>query len=223
MNTSYLNLDLSTLWATAFSYGFLGSLHCLGMCGPIALTIPLNRENRFLLILENLLYNFGRVTAYLFLGLLAGLLSNVLTATGWQTVFSLISGLFLIFLAFYRHIPLPLWAGNGLQKHMANILKKFFEKKNQIYLFFFGILNGFLPCSFVYGALIGALNSGQLLSGISFMLFFGIGTIPAMFAMANFGSFLQKFFLSKLKFFPQAIMVGLGIILILRSFGLFHH
>mgnify|MGYP002374950045 FL=1 len=83
----------------AISLGFLGSFHCISMCGPIALTIPVKRNSTFSIISGSLIYNFGRILTYGSMGLLFGILGRGVTLAGWQGVLSIVLGVtILIFL-----------------------------------------------------------------------------------------------------------------------------
>ncbi|MBL4586245.1 MAG: sulfite exporter TauE/SafE family protein [Flavobacteriales bacterium] len=80
---------------TALILGLVGSLHCLGMCGPIVLIVP-KRTGRFSSVLDPLLYHAGRLMTYALLGLVAGLIGGRLAVFGGQQRLSLIIGLLIL-------------------------------------------------------------------------------------------------------------------------------
>ena len=88
------------LW-TAFTLGLLGSLHCVGMCGPIALALPYARESRFKTLSMVLQYNFGRITTYMIVGFLIGFLGKGLFLAGLQSWLSVFLGVVLLGITFF--------------------------------------------------------------------------------------------------------------------------
>ena len=91
------------LW-TAFSIGLLGSLHCIGMCGPIAFALPLNRQNNFQASLGGLTYNLGRLLTYFLLGSLFGVLGFGFALAGAQQWISIVVGVFMISTVIYSSL-----------------------------------------------------------------------------------------------------------------------
>jgi sulfite exporter TauE/SafE len=176
------------LW-TAFLIGLLGSLHCVGMCGPIALALPYQAKTRSLTILNVLLYNVGRITTYAIIGLLPGLLGLGLALSGFQRNVSLTLGIVffvaaLFSLGFFRsNHQLPIFEQfyQGVQKRLSNML----GSKKRYAFYTIGFVNGFLPCGLIYMALAGALVQFDLLGSMSYMIFFGLGTIPLMLLVAT--------------------------------------
>ena len=172
---------------TAFLVGLMGSLHCVGMCGPLVLAMPLPRKAMYSQLKARLLYNLGRTTTYAFLGAIVGLLGRGFVLTASQQWLSILVGVLIA-----SSLLIPLRYVNQMNvylptKHLSNYLKsKFallFQRKGLSTSYFFGVLNGFLPCGLVYLALAGALATGDLVSGIFYMILFGLGTIPLMLAM----------------------------------------
>jgi sulfite exporter TauE/SafE len=182
------------IW-TAFIIGLVGSLHCVGMCGPIALALPVSFSTRFSLALSRLLYNLGRVVTYSLLGALFGLLGKGFVLAGLQQVLSIALGamlLFMVFTSFNSESKLlsfgPL---NKLAGHVKIALGKLLGTSTQSSLFTLGLLNGLLPCGFVYLGIFGALNTGGVLSGMLYMALFGLGTLPLMFAVSLMSSLVS--------------------------------
>ena len=63
------------LW-TALVLGLAGSFHCIGMCGPIAFVLPINRSSKTSLFYQIFLYHFGRLLSYSMIGLLFGFIGK---------------------------------------------------------------------------------------------------------------------------------------------------
>lgn len=167
------------IW-TAFILGIAGSLHCLGMCGPLALALPAGSGTRGHFVTGRLVYNLGRVVTYACLGAVFGLVGQTFALAGWQRGLSIASGCLML---------LAIWGGHRLAggiplKGLRPLWSKLLATKTHSSLFAIGILNGLLPCGLVYGALAGAAASGHALQGALFMVLFGFGTLPAMFAVS---------------------------------------
>lgn len=177
--------------------GFLGSMHCIGMCGPIALALPSGSFRSFSFYFGRVLYNFGRVITYSFFGLIFGLLGKSFSfiSIEFQQGITIATGFVILLIvitpqSFKTKIYGKLSFINFTSK-IKNYFSTLFKKGSYSSLFFIGILNGFLPCGFVYVGLAGALVTGEVLSGIYYMALFGIGTIPVMFGTALAGNFIS--------------------------------
>ncbi len=211
-------------YLTALAIGFFGSLHCIGMCGPIAVALPITGSNAMSFIIGRLLYNIGRVISYVILGSLFGLLGSRIVLFGFQQSLSIAIGLLIII-----YVLLPkkwkhkLSAAAPAQK-IINPLKsnigKLFQRSSFSSLFIIGFLNGFLPCGFVYIGLAGAMAAGDAISGMGVMAMFGIGTIPAMFAASVFGKFINLNIRRKLTKAIPVLALLLALVFILRGLNL---
>jgi len=183
------------LWS-AFILGLAGSLHCVGMCGPIALMIPTgNGKQKWLSLL---LYHSGKILTYLIIGTFFGLIVGTLNSYSTQIVFTFISGGLLVAFAL---LPSFLnWVekkGYSTFNSLINFKTKLARSlnKNKIeYSFYIGFLNGFLPCAMVYSAAIMALAQQSLLDSLLVMLLFGLGTIPLLSLFYFFSSQLKAKF-----------------------------
>lgn len=204
---------------TAFILGFAGSLHCVGMCGPIVLALPGSADkSRVHFWFGRLLYNGGRLITYILLGLLFGAVGQIISLAGFQSVLSIALGTIIILSLF---LPLnkvlttfshsPLW---------KKTLGRLFVKKSFTALMGIGILNGFLPCGLVYTALAGAVASGDSLYGASFMALFGLGTLPALLVLAQIAKISRPNWQNLIKRTLPAMAFILGILLILRGLSL---
>lgn len=179
---------------SALTVGFFGSFHCAGMCGPIAMALPNADQPMTSLFVSRLLYNVGRVTTYSIFGALVGLLGHSLSINGWQSDISILSGIIIILFVLFNTQAVQTKINHRIYKFTASlkkILGSFMQKKSFASLYFIGVLNGFLPCGFVYLALAGAASSHGVLEGMSYMALFGLGTIPMMLILSLSGSFIS--------------------------------
>src|SRR6202012_1275564 len=80
----------------AFLIGLFGSVHCIGMCGPLAFAVPSFDRRWWRVVLDKISYNAGRIITYSFLGLIIGLLGRQLWLAGLQQGVSIVSGLLII-------------------------------------------------------------------------------------------------------------------------------
>lgn len=168
----------------AISLGLLGSFHCIGMCGPIALSLPAKGNSFLQRIFSVLVYNSGRVITYTMLGLLAGAIGRSFALEGLQQPLSVTLGLLILLFVFIPHkytsrisFTKPVYL---IISRIKSSLVDLFKKRSYISLLLIGFLNGLLPCGLVYMALAGALATTGIMSGALFMIFFGLGTIPLM-------------------------------------------
>ncbi len=205
---------------TGFLVGLLGSFHCIGMCGPIAIALPKTNN----LVFSRLLYNFGRVITYSMLGLLFGLLGSRLEMFGLQRIISISLGV-LIILTVITPISYRIKLSNrlGLYK-LVGMLKmyfgKMFKNHSNSSMLVIGMLNGLLPCGFVYIGITGAIAVGSTLNGMLFMTMFGLGTLPVMLGASLIGSVINLNIRQKLTRLLPAFSLILAAIFILRGLNL---
>jgi sulfite exporter TauE/SafE len=179
------------IWS-AFILGLFGSMHCLGMCGPIALALPLNRSSKTQALLGALTYNLGRILTYAILGLVFGQIGRAFSLIGLQRWVSIGAGILLLVYVLFTYFikiqsnPFPFWTiGIG---RLKGSLQKQFKKRSLTSLLSIGLLNGLLPCGFVYFALVGAIGMATAIEGAGFMALFGLGTAPLMLAVNLLGN-----------------------------------
>ena len=211
------------IW-TALTLGFLGSFHCVGMCGPIALALPSTGKGKAKFLLNRLTYNFGRITTYALIGLLFGLLGKGFALAGAQKVLSITAGVLIILLAFLPTAFSQNLNPTGQLGKLVNWLKKQiqfqFRQRSFLSVYTIGIFNGFLPCGLVYLAAAGALTTETPLQGSLYMAAFGTGTLPAMLLLLFAGSFLNINWRNRIKKAMPVITVAMGIFLIVRGLEL---
>ena len=183
---------------TIISIAFLGSFgHCIGMCGGIVLaysTIKIEpASSKVTKTIAHLLYNFGRVLTYTVLGALFGAIGGVATfsntANGTLLIIAgvamILAGLSLMgkikFLTLIEH---SISSSNFYKQSFQKIL----HSKSNVSFFILGMLNGLLPCGFVYFFAIAAASTASPLYGALVMFIFGVSTIPAMFSLGFLSS-----------------------------------
>ena len=209
---------------TAFLIGLVGSLHCVGMCGPIALALP--SGNSFLpgLLFNRLMYNLGRILTYGLLGLLIGLVGQGFSMAGLQQVISILAGVAILIMVM---LPSALNQRIVLLKPAVDFtafLKRsfggLFRSKSALSTFYIGLLNGFLPCGLVYVALAGALATGGYLEGMAYMIVFGLGTLPMMLVVSMAGNYITLGLRRTFNRVIPVFMVALAMLFILRGLNL---
>ncbi|WP_370391392.1 sulfite exporter TauE/SafE family protein [uncultured Winogradskyella sp.] len=209
---------------SALILGLLGSLHCVGMCGPIAFMLPVDRTNSFKRITQITVYHIGRILAYSILGLLFGLIGKSLYLFGFQQQLSIIVGVLMIVLVI---IPYKTLGKYNLSRPINRIISKVksglgkaLKKKTADTFVTIGFLNGFLPCGLVYMAVFGAVATGSILEGSLYMILFGIGTIPLMTSAIYLGKFLNSNIKQRIQKAVPVFVVIIGALFILRGLGL---
>ncbi|WP_431106893.1 sulfite exporter TauE/SafE family protein [Winogradskyella poriferorum] len=209
---------------SAFILGLLGSLHCVGMCGPIAFMLPIDRSNSFKKVTQIGIYHIGRLLAYSLIGLVFGLLGKSLNLFGIQQQLSIAIGVLMIVVVL---IPYRTFAKYNLSKPLNKVISKVksnlgqaLKKKTPDTFLTIGLLNGFLPCGLVYMAVFGAIATGSLLQGSFYMVLFGLGTIPLMTTAIYLGKFLNHTIKQRIQKAIPVFVVIIGVLFILRGLGL---
>ena len=205
----------------AFMVGLLGSVHCIGMCGPLAFAIPSLKKGAGWLMLDKCLYQAGRIISYCLLGLIIGIIGNQLWMAGLQQGLSIFSGLLILLAAFSR-----IFKRSARNNTKYNLLLKPFNQlfgyalKHKANHLIIGMINGLLPCGFVYLALAGAVNMPGIAASVEYMFFFGLGTAPLMLLAAVTTGFTGPAIRNRINKVIPYMMVCLGIWFILRGLDL---
>ncbi len=205
---------------TAFILGLLGSFHCIGMCGPIAFVLPLDRSSKVKMLFQTFLYHFGRLITYASIGLVFGLIGKGLYLAGFQQRLSILMGVLMILTIL---IPAKVFNTRPLYKVIGKVKQQlglYLNKKSNKSIFLIGFFNGFLPCGLVYMALIGSIATSNTLSGALYMFLFGLGTVPMMTLAVYAGNFLKVSFRNKIQKAIPVFVVIIGLLFILRGLGL---
>lgn len=204
-----------------FLIGLLGSLHCIGMCGPIALLIPTSKKP-VLKFIQIITYNLGRVLTYSMFGLVFGLLGESLRLAKIQQYTSVVIGLVLIVIVVMSFFSSSSESKlNKLTMRLFNPVKKQLGKlltQNRKNLLLIGVLNGFLPCGLIYFALAASLTTSSITNSVIFMALFGLGTLPAMMFFMYFKSYINAKI--NVKRIVPYMLLAMGVLLVLRGMNL---
>jgi sulfite exporter TauE/SafE len=209
---------------TALLFGLISSFHCVGMCGPIAMMLPVDHANATRKAIQVMTYHFGRLTAYATIGLIFGALGKGFFLAGMQQQLSIAIGILMIV---FILVPERKLAQYNFSKPIYKVISKVktalgkqFKNKSYSSLFTIGLLNGFLPCGMVYVALFGAIAMQSVTYGVLYMLLFGLGTLPLMSLVIYVHSFITPTFRNRIQTFIPYLAVCIGCLFILRGLGL---
>jgi sulfite exporter TauE/SafE len=209
---------------SAFVLGLISSLHCIAMCGPIAMMLPVDHQNEAKKISQIVTYNLGRLTAYATIGLIFGLLGRGFFLAGLQQKMSVFIGIIMIIVVL---IPEKVFSKYNFSKPVYKIISKVksslgnqFKKRTYKSLFTIGLLNGFLPCGMVYVALFGAIAMQSASFGVLYMILYGLGTVPLMTIVVYVHSLIKLPFRNKIQKAIPYVAIVIGVLFILRGLGL---
>lgn len=204
----------------AFFIGLFGSIHCVGMCGPLALALPANNAGTLWLVFDKLIYQLGRVISYTLLGFIIGLIGKQVWLLGIQQSVSIISGILIIAAALARLFKWRFFnpkTGGPPALINRGLVYALQHKWGHLFI---GMLNGLLPCGFVYLALVGAVNTPSVVSSAQYMFWFGMGTLPLMLIAALSTGFFSLNIRRKLNSIIPYFMLCLGIWFVMRGLSL---
>ncbi|MEZ4792466.1 MAG: sulfite exporter TauE/SafE family protein [Gelidibacter sp.] len=211
------------LWS-ALIFGLLGSFHCVGMCGPIAFMLPVDRTNSTRKIFQVFAYHFGRIIAYSLIGLFFGLIGKSLYIFGLQQQLSIFIGILMVVAVL---IPANLFNRYNFSKPIYKLISKVksslgkaLKKKSADTFLTIGFLNGFLPCGLVYMAVFASITMQNVFYGSLYMALFGLGTIPLMTSAIYLGKFLNSTVKQRIQKVIPVFVVAIGLLFILRGLGL---
>ncbi|MBK7335403.1 MAG: sulfite exporter TauE/SafE family protein [Saprospirales bacterium] len=208
------------LW-TAFTIGLLGSLHCIGMCGPIALSLPYGGAGRLAAAGNGLLYNLGRTFTYVLIGSLFGLLGKGIFLAGYQSALSISMGVLMLILAFFStDLESRIARLSFLQKplfRLKSALGNLIRAKSHTSFLGIGMLNGLLPCGLVYMAVVGAVSTGSVWKGAAYMGLFGLGTIPLMLFTSLAGNWIGVQVRRRIRAVLPFMLALIAVLLIFRG------
>lgn len=207
----------------ALTLGLLGSIHCIGMCGPLVLAVPSSAHSKWRFIAERILYNSGRAVTYGMMGAVLGIVGKNVLLSVQQDVSMVLGVVILLTVSipfgfksrFEKFSPLKKVYG-FVQQYFSLML----HKRGYTALFILGMLNGLLPCGLVYTALLGAIAVADVWHSALFMIVFGLGTIPALVIVSLTGKIISVKFRSLLTRMIPVFSIALALILILRGMNL---
>jgi hypothetical protein len=213
-----------SLLISAFILGLMGSFHCAGMCGPIAIALPLHGNSVGGKIFGGSLYNLGRTITYGIMGALFGLLGQGVAMIGFQQKISVIMGSLMIisvlFPALFRNQYSMNKSWFSLVGRLKSTIGQMFSIRSYPSLFFIGMLNGLLPCGLVYMAIAGAIGTGSVTMGTFYMFLFGLGTIPMLLGISLAGNLVSVAVRKHINSLIPIMVVLVGIFFILRGLSL---
>ena len=209
---------------SGFTLGAARSLHCVGMCGPLSLALPIHHLSKIRKFISLLLYQFGRIVTYSTIGLIFGLAGRRIYISGYQQSFSIVMGLFVLSIAllyFIRkrtiHFSFLNQVYNAVQHLVAKLLK---SANNSIGFFLLGMANGLLPCGMVYIAIAATMSFSSITESVSFMAMFGAGTLPTMMLVGYAGQMINPVWRRYFRSLVPVFISIMGVILILRGMNL---
>jgi len=207
---------------TGFVLGLMGSFHCAGMCGPIALSIPLRGNNNFQKVTSGILYNLGRTVTYGIMGAFFGMIGQGFHMVGFQRWISIAMGSLMIIATLMPFLfkNISLTKSDFFTGKVRKAIQKLFQKRSYGALFLIGMLNGLLPCGLVYMAIAGAIGTGTVYYGIAFMVLFGLGTLPMMLLISLLGNLMSIPIRNRINKIIPYMVVVIGAIFILRGLSL---
>lgn len=203
--------------------GLVSSFHCVGMCGPLAMSLPVQHYSYSKKLAAILLYNAGRIATYILLGFIFGYAGRYIYLAGLQQSISVVSGVVVLFFSVHyfllkKNIS-PKWL-QSLHLQLQQAMSFFWGKQSLISFAGLGMVNGLLPCGMVYIAIAGAVSSSSVLNSMVFMGAFGAGTLPAMLALALFGLRINLASRNAIKKAMPYLMMVMALLLILRGLNL---
>ncbi len=214
---------METIFIPAFILGVISNLHCLGMCGPIALAIPLNRSSKSAMLFGILQYHLGRVLVYAILGYIVGYIGMGIKLFGVLQAISIIAGIGIIIYAWRNKLTFfknPFTSSLRHTSLLSRSMGKIMRSESPVKLFLLGVLNGLLPCGMVYTALITAVVLGTPLLSATSMLAFGLGTLPGLVAFSLFAQQLGNPIRSKINRYLPYLITVVGLLIVLRGMNL---
>lgn len=208
----------------AFALGLFGSLHCVGMCGPLLLALARGTAGRGRFVAGRAFYQFGRVVTYTLLGVAFGLMGGAARLAGAQQVLSIgLGAAILFYLILPKRVTARLSAARSVSGVLAGLksaLAPLMRSNAPASQFGVGLLNGLLPCGMVYVALAGALAQPSVVESAAFMALFGLGTLPAMTAVSIAPSFVSVQARASLRRLTPITTAVIAVLLIVRGLAL---
>ena len=212
------------IYISALVIGLVGSIHCAGMCGPIAIALPLHGQNMLQKMLGGVLYNLGRTFTYGVMGILFGWVGQGLEMIGFQQRVSVIMGAIMVLSVLFPSLFKNQYRLDRSWFSWIGKLKSSFGRLLNVRsfgsLFFIGMLNGLLPCGLVYMAIAGAIGTGSVMGGSLYMVLFGLGTIPMLLAISMAGNLMNIQVRNRINKLIPALVIVVGILFMLRGLNL---
>jgi sulfite exporter TauE/SafE len=201
--------------------GLMSSFHCISMCGPISLALPIHGQTKLKQFSGLLIYNAGRAFTYSFFGIVIGSVGSVVGWIGYLRYLSIFSGVLILLYVIWPSRFSRVLSTPGFWQKMVKRLKKgmsaMLKSKTLTGWLTLGILNGMIPCGLVYLALISSVATGSAMNGGLFMLIFGLGTFPTMMAVGFSKNLISPVIRNKIRKFSPVILALAGLLLVTRG------
>lgn len=205
------------MW-TALLMGMGGSLHCAGMCSPLALSVTTFNKR---VLLNRLLYNSGRIFVYGLMGAVVASVGSLFDFAAFQNILSISLGTLLILIGVGTLSTVRIPVLTTLVNRLVLFIKKRFsflmQRKNYGALWFMGMLNGILPCGLTYLTVSYTLTLNSAFEGFLFMILFGLGTFPVMIGLPYVVQFIGKYVRVSFSRLTTILMISVGVLLIGRT------
>lgn len=200
--------------------GLSSSLHCIGMCGPIAMVLPLKDRSAFGVFSGVMQYNIGRIFVYSLLGSIIGAVGFTASFFGVLQVVSIITGVAMIVFAWQKRLFSGFSAWNSFNGFLSKGIGTIIGSDSTFKLFLLGALNGLLPCGMIFIALMNAVTAGNPMNGAVAMIFFGLGTFPAMVIAGIAASKMNRTLQHRINTLVPYVLTIIGLLVVLRGMNL---
>ncbi len=202
----------------ALSIGLAGSLHCIGMCGPLVAALHVGGR---LHMKRSLIYHSGRILGYALFGALMGLIGYSMRLVITQEWLAVVAGslLLLTFLWPTTIQRLPARWGQPM-RNLRQQWMQWWHTGHPGIVLGMGLLNAFLPCGLVYSALAASIITASPWMGALFMALFGLANTPALFFSSHIIRALQERFGQRHKRQIQIVLMAFALLIVLRGAGL---
>lgn len=204
---------------TALILGFAGSLHCVGMCSPLAMSVTNLSSN---VILNRLVYNLGRILTYGALGSVVASVGLALPMTRYQNLLSILLGISILVIgltgASMSRVPFLTRTLGSFSLFLKKMFSKFLRRRSTSSTFILGSLNGVLPCGLSFLALTYCVTLVGPVDGFMFMAAFGLGTLPGMLGLTSIFYWVVNRFNIHAKSVNTGMLILSGLLLIGRVF-----
>lgn len=209
----------------AFILGLLSSFHCVGMCGPLAMSIPFAHLPKAKRAVSAILYHLGRISTYTSLGLVFGLVGRHLFIGAFQQYVSIVIGVGILIAVLPKHLfksKMGSRITETFRENIFGVIRKLLGKQSLGTIFLLGMANGLLPCGMVYFALAAALANTSVIHSTLSMSLFGLGTLPLMLSVQYLGTttYFNLSFKTRIKQLTPVFLASIGVLLILRGLNL---
>lgn len=223
------DLGTNASYGLLFIFGVLTSFHCIGMCGGIAISQCVKKDENeaessssksHRVLVPSLLYNLGRVISYTIVGGIAGGLGHIISFSGMlKGIIPIIGGLFMIIMAINLLGIFPVL--RRLNIRMPYFIAKKITKGNNYSPAIVGLLSGLMPCGPLQIVQLYALGTKSVVFGALSMFFFSVGTVPVLFIFGAINTIISKKFSKVILKVSAGLVLVLGVVMIGRGLALY--